>query len=77
MPALYGFDAYSPGEVARRVENVGVAKARLPLVQTALLGVLAGAFIGLGALVTPWSSPTGRWASRHRGCSEGCASRSD
>jgi len=51
MPALYGFDAYSPGEVARRVENVGVAKARLPLVQTALLGVLAGAFIGLGALV--------------------------
>ncbi|MFP5460765.1 MAG: formate/nitrite transporter family protein [Gammaproteobacteria bacterium] len=51
MPGLYGFDAYSPGEVARRVENVGVAKARLPLMQTALLGVLAGAFIGLGALV--------------------------
>ena len=51
MPGLYGLDAYSPGEVARRVENVGVAKARLPLVQTALLGVLAGAFIGLGALV--------------------------
>jgi formate/nitrite transporter len=51
VPGLYGFDAYSPGEVARRVENVGVAKARLPLLQTALLGVLAGAFIGLGALV--------------------------
>ncbi len=50
MAELYGFDAFSPQEIARRVESVGVAKARLPLLQTALLGVLAGAFIGLGSL---------------------------
>lgn len=43
-------DAYSPKEIAARVESVGVVKARLPLVTTAVLGLLAGAFIGLGAL---------------------------
>lgn len=50
MTELYGSDAFSPQEIARKVESVGVAKARLPLLQTVLLGVLAGAFIGLGAL---------------------------
>ena len=45
-----GFDAFSPKEIAARVEAVGVAKARLPFLQTALLGMLAGAFISLGAL---------------------------
>lgn len=45
-----GFDAFAPAEIAERVETVGVAKARLPLLQTVLLGMLAGAFIGLGAL---------------------------
>lgn len=48
--ALFGSDAFSPREIAERVERVGVAKARLPLVQLFMLGVLAGAFIGLGAL---------------------------
>ncbi|MEW9900612.1 formate/nitrite transporter family protein [Chitinivorax sp. PXF-14] len=48
--AVYGFDAFAPAEIAERVENVGVAKARLPLLQTVLLGMLAGAFIGLGSL---------------------------
>ncbi|SMF25188.1 formate/nitrite transporter family protein [Pseudogulbenkiania subflava] len=48
--ALYGFDAFSPAEIAERVEKIGVIKAQLPLRQMALLGVLAGAFIGLGAL---------------------------
>lgn len=47
---LYGVDAYSPSEVAERVEAVGVRKARLPFVQLFTLGVLAGGFIGLGAL---------------------------
>ncbi len=46
----FDFDAYSPQQIAERVETVGVAKARMPLLQMALLGVLAGAFIGLGAL---------------------------
>ena len=50
MADLYGSDAFAPAEIARRVEEVGVAKARLPLLQTAMLGVLAGAFIALGAL---------------------------
>jgi len=50
MAELFGFDAYSPKEIAERVENIGVTKARLPLLTTATLGVLAGGFIGLGAL---------------------------
>jgi formate transporter len=50
MPDVFGFEAYSPAQIAERVETVGVAKARLDLVPLALLGMLAGAFIGLGAL---------------------------
>lgn len=51
MPAeLFGFDAFAPQEIARRVEATGASKARLPLSTLALLAVLAGAFIGLGAL---------------------------
>jgi formate/nitrite transporter len=50
MPELFGFDCYSPKEVAERVETVGVAKANLPLLSMAALGVLAGGFIGLGGL---------------------------
>lgn len=51
MAELYGSDAFAPREVAARVAEVGVAKARLPLLTLGLLGVLAGAFIGLGALM--------------------------
>jgi formate transporter len=50
MPELYGFDCYSPKEIAERVENTGVTKANLPLLPLAALGVLAGGFIGFGAL---------------------------
>jgi formate transporter len=50
MPEIFGFDTFSPKEIAERVESIGVAKARLPLLSMAMLGVLAGAFIGLGAL---------------------------
>jgi len=48
---IFGLDAFSPREIAARVADVGVAKARLPLLTQVLLGVLAGAFIGLGALM--------------------------
>lgn len=48
---IYGSDAYSPSEVARRVEAVGVAKAHMALLPLAMLGVLAGAFIGLGSML--------------------------
>ena len=34
MAEIYGLDAYAPAEVARRVQSVGVTKARLPLLQT-------------------------------------------
>jgi len=50
MSEIFGFDAFSPGEIAARVETIGVAKARLPFVPMLMLSVLAGAFIGLGAL---------------------------
>ncbi len=60
MAELFGFDAFSPKEIAERVETVGVAKARLPLLSTIVLGVMAGAFIGFGALgfVLVKSDPT-------------------
>ena len=50
MAEIFGFDAYAPKEIAERVENIGVAKARLPLLSQVALGVLAGGFIGLGGL---------------------------
>jgi formate/nitrite transporter len=43
-------DAYTPAEMAHRVEAVGVAKARAEALTTFPLAVLAGAFISLGAL---------------------------
>jgi formate/nitrite transporter len=50
MAEIFGFDAYTPKEIAERVETIGVTKARLPLTSQITLGVLAGGFIGLGAL---------------------------
>ena len=44
------FDAYSPREIAQRMQAVCVAKAATPLLSLAMLGMLAGAFIGLGSL---------------------------
>ncbi len=46
----FGFDAFSPPEIAARVSDLGVAKSRLPFTSLVMLGVLAGAFIGLGAM---------------------------
>src|SRR6187399_2097348 len=50
MAEVFGFDCYSPKEIAEKVETVGVTKADLPLLSMVALGVLAGGFIGLGAL---------------------------
>jgi formate transporter len=47
---IFGLDAFSPKDIAARVETVGVAKIKIPLLSQAMLGALAGAFIGLGAL---------------------------
>lgn len=42
-------DLYSPLEMARRAETVGVAKANARPAQTLLLAALAGAYIAIGA----------------------------
>jgi formate/nitrite transporter FocA (FNT family) len=55
-------DAYAPAEMAQRVLKVGVAKARLPMADSLILAVMAGAFIGLGAAfatLTTTGSPMG------------------
>lgn len=43
------FDAYSPKEIAGRVEAVGVSKANLNFLAKFTLGILAGIFISFGA----------------------------
>ncbi|WP_395703789.1 formate/nitrite transporter family protein [Aquabacterium sp.] len=45
------FDAYTPREIAGRVKDFCLVKAQLPLLSLAMLGMLAGAFIGLGAMM--------------------------
>jgi formate/nitrite transporter len=46
-----GIDAFAPSEMAKRVQKAGVAKARLALLPLSVLGILAGVFIGFGALL--------------------------
>ncbi|HWC71828.1 MAG TPA: formate/nitrite transporter family protein [Actinomycetota bacterium] len=48
---MAGMDAFAPAEIAALVETRGVAKANAPFVATFVLGVLAGAFIALGAVL--------------------------
>lgn len=43
-------DAYTPSEMAYRVETVGVYKANMGISQMLVLGIMAGAFISLGAM---------------------------
>jgi formate transporter len=47
---IFNFNAYSPVEIEQAIEKVGVTKANLPFVPCLMLGVIAGACIGLGAL---------------------------
>jgi formate/nitrite transporter len=44
-------DAYSPQEIARHVEQLGVSKAHADTLTVLVLAVLAGAFVSLGALL--------------------------
>jgi len=57
---VFDFDAYSPQQIAQRIGELGVAKARLPLLAMFMLGICAGGFIGLGALYATivFSDPT-------------------
>lgn len=43
-------DALLPVEMAQRAEAIGVAKAKMDVISTFILAVLAGSFIGLGAI---------------------------
>jgi formate/nitrite transporter len=65
-PPLFGFNAYSPQEVAALVKKSGVKKAGLPLLPQVMLAMLGGAFIGLGALfyVIVRSDPTLGYAAK-------------
>ncbi|SEQ60428.1 formate/nitrite transporter [Azotobacter beijerinckii] len=47
---LFG-EAYQPAQIARRIEGMGVAKARADALTVLVLAVLAGAFVSLGALL--------------------------
>lgn len=47
----FKMDAYSPKEIADRVENVGITKGNLDFGSTLSLALMAGAFIGFGALM--------------------------
>jgi formate transporter len=49
-PYIYTSDAYSPKEIAEKVEDMSVLKANARFLQTFMLGVLAGGFIGMGGL---------------------------
>jgi formate/nitrite transporter len=49
---MTGMDAFAPREIAHLVETRGVAKANAATVPLFVLGVLAGAFIGLGAVLS-------------------------
>ena len=49
---MSGMDAFAPGEIAALIETRGVAKANASAVTTLVLGVVAGAFIGLGAVLS-------------------------
>ncbi len=51
METEQGFsDAYSPDDIARKVESMGVKKAHVDTLTLLVLAILAGAFIALGAL---------------------------
>jgi formate transporter len=50
MPNEMRIDALLPDEMATRAEYLGVRKVEAPALTTFILGILAGAFIGLGAI---------------------------
>ena len=51
MSVRFSFSAYSPAKIAEMVDEMAVKKTTMPLLPLAMLGFLAGAFIGLGAML--------------------------
>lgn len=60
-PPTATLDALLPAEIARKAEATGVAKAGMDTMRMLTLAVLAGAFIGLGAMAatTLWTGTAG------------------
>ncbi len=60
-PPPPGLDALLPADIARKAEATGVAKAGMDTTRLLVLAVLAGAFIGLGAMAatTLWTGTAG------------------
>jgi formate transporter len=50
LSQAFEIEAYKPAQIAARVEAAGVAKARLDVLTTLMLSILAGAYISFGAL---------------------------
>jgi formate/nitrite transporter len=44
-------DVLTPAETEQKLETIGVAKANMPMVRAVTLGILAGAFIGMGGMM--------------------------
>ncbi len=56
MSADISFEALPPAEIASKAEAIGVKKAGLPFWNMFFLAILAGAFIGLGAIFATTAS---------------------
>lgn len=58
-------DPHSPADVADRLQSIGVAKARMSFSKTIMLGLLAGAFISLGAMyyTVVMTEPSASWGA--------------
>jgi formate transporter len=50
MTTGVGLDALLPPEMAARAEQSGIKKARMGLIETLVLAILAGAFVAMGAM---------------------------
>ncbi|MFO1351756.1 MAG: formate/nitrite transporter family protein [Gammaproteobacteria bacterium] len=51
-PTASATDAYAPAQIAQLIEAGGVRKAQLSILQLLILGMLAGAFIAFGAMLS-------------------------
>ncbi|MFY0672244.1 MAG: formate transporter FocA [Bacteroidia bacterium] len=50
MKKEYSFNAFMPNEMAEKAQDIGVAKSKMKFSKLFVLALLAGAFIGLGAI---------------------------
>jgi hypothetical protein len=74
---MSGMDAFAPEQIADLVRTRGVAKATSGAATTFVLGIVAGAFIALGALFATTVGTARISASVRRVCSRASPSPSD